>query len=444
MHLTLGVFMNTKTTSNKRAWVVTIAASLYFFYQFIQMNFFNSVNAELREAYHLDAMQLGQLFSMYFYANFLFLLPAGSILDRFSARRILLIAIATTTLGTFLFSMATLYWVAAVGRFMVGAAAAFSFLGCVRIASRWFAPKKMAFVTAMIVTMAMLGGLVAQSPFVALVEYTGDWRVALYLNSALGVIILFVAMWLVEDRPAESKEEALNDQNQLNELGLWRCIKLATLNPQNWLGGLYTALTNLPVFILGGLWGILYLTKVHHITQQQASYATTIFFVGVILGSLAYGWVSDFLGRRVLPMIVGAVLSFIVMCMMMMIPDLSLEALVTLFFLTGFFTSSQVLSYPLIAEINPGYLTGTALSIDSLCIMASGFIVPGLFGWLMEYGRADAVVGRAMDYSAGDFHYAMLLMPASLVLAFVLTFFMRETFCKSIASTPSELSGCNV
>ncbi len=418
--------MNAKTTYTKRAWVVTLTASLYFFYQFIQMNFFNSINGELRATYQLDAVQLGQLFSMYFYANFLFLFPAGSMIDRFSPRKVLLAAIAVTTLGTFIFSMASHYWMAALGRFMVGAAAAFCFLTCIRIASRWFMPQQMAFVTAMVVTMAMLGGLVAQSPFTWLIQYTGSWHTVLYLNSALGLVILIAALLIVQDHPPDATEAALTEHHHLNQLGLWRSIKLAALNPQNWLGGCYTALTNLPVFILGGLWGILYLTNVHHITQEQASLATTIFFVGVILGSLAYGWISDHIGQRVMPMVAGAILSLIVMVLLMYVPSLPFWSLVLLFFLTGFFTSSQVLTYPLIAELNPSYLTSTALSIDSLCIMASGFIVPALFGWLMEIGRDTT----ATTYTATEFNHAMLLMPVALIIAFLITFFMKETNCQ--------------
>lgn len=425
--------MHEKTIHTKLAWIVTLTASLFFFYEFIQMNLFNAINEQLREAYHLDAVQLGQLFSMYFYANFLCLFLAGNLLDRYSTRKLLIFAITLCTVGTFIFSIATAYWMAAVGRFMVGAGASFCFLSCIRIASRWFPPRKMAFVTGVVVTMAMLGGLVAQTPFALLTSYLGDWRQALLINTALGVVILIVTFFIVQDRPADAKENAHADQQQLKELGLWRCIKLAALNPQNWLGGLYTALINLPVFVLGGLWGILYLTQVHHITQAQASYATTMFFVGVIFGSLAYGWISDYLGRRVLPMIVGAVLSLAVMAVLMYVPNLSLMTLIILFFLIGFVTSSQVLTYPLIAELNPIYLTSTAVSIDSLCIMASGFIIPPFFGYLMEGRGVHEVVNGVTVYTAQDFNYAMLIMPASFIVALIITFLMRETFCKSQA-----------
>ena len=417
-----------KTAHTKLAWVVVLTASLFFFYEFIQMNFFNTINPQLRTAFQLDAEQIGQLFSMYFYANALLLFPAGNLLDRFSTKKLLLSAVAVCTIGTFFFTIATQYWLAAAGRFMVGMGAAFCFLSCIRIASRWFPPHRMAFVTGVIVTMAMLGGLIAQTPFELLTQFVGHWRTTLMIDTALGAAIFLAILFIVQDRPpdAQAQEAAKTDHAHLQALGLWRCIQLAALNPQNWLGGLYTALINLPVFILGGLWGVLYLTEVHHITTEQASYATTVFFVGVIVGSLLYGWISDHIERRVLPMIIGAILSLIVMLILMYMPGLSLPAIIFLFFLIGLVTSSQVLTYPTIAELNPPYLTSTAVSIDSICIMISGFIVPPFFGWLME--RSGDTV-----YTAQDFNFAMLIMPISFIIALVLAFFIRETYCRAKA-----------
>lgn len=422
-----------KTAHTKLAWVVTLTASLFFFYEFIQMNLFNAINVQLREAFHLDAVQLGQLFSMYFYANALCLFPAGNLLDRFSTKKLLLFAISICTLGTFIFSIAIDYWLAAAGRFMVGIGASFCFLSCIRIASRWFAPRRMAFVTGIVVTMAMLGGLVAQTPFALLTDYLGSWRHALLLNTGLGLVILLITLFVVKDRPPDAHDSAKQDENRLNELGLWRCIKMAAFNPQNWFGGLYTAFMNLPVFILGGLWGILYLKQVHGLTATQASYATTIFFVGVIFGSPAFGWFSDYIERRVLPMVVGAIMSLIVMGILMYVPGLSFWAIMVLFFLIGFVTSSQVLSYPTIAELNPIYLTSTAVSIDSICIMVSGFVVPPFFGWLMERRGDHELINGVATYTAQDFNCAMLIMPASFIIALIISALIRETYCRSQA-----------
>lgn len=425
--------INQKSEHTKMAWLVTLTAALFFFYEFIQLNLFNAIDVELMKAFKLNAPQLGQLSSMYFYANALCLFPAGILLDRYSTKKLLLGAVALCTIGTFVFAVANNYIVAALGRFLVGMGASFCFLSCIRLASRWFPPSKMALVTGLVVTMAMLGGLVAQTPLAILSDVMG-WRNAVLLDAALGIVVAIAIALIVQDRPPNSQELQHADQAQLKEIGFWRSIKLVLLNRNNWLGGIYTSLMNLPVFLLGALWGIHYLTEVHHISSVQASYATTLFFVGVIFGSPAFGWFSDTIGRRVLPMIIGAILSLIVMIVLMYAPDLSLKELIGLFFLIGFVTSSQVLSYPAIAELNPSTLTSTAVSVDSITIMVSGAIFQPFFGWVMSLHWDHSVSPEGVPlYSAHDFMNAMMIMPIAFVLSIFIGWMITESFCKSQA-----------
>jgi MFS family permease len=414
------------------AWVVVLSSSLYFFYEFIQMNLFASIDRQLMQAFHLNAPELGRLASMYFYANALFVFPAGVLLDRFSPKKLLLTAVIFSALGTLAFGLAQDYWVAALSRFIVGTGAAFCFLGCIRIASRWFPPKKMAFVTGVAVTIAMVGGLVAQTPFALLTNAVG-WRQAVILDAALGAIIFFAIYYWVQDRPPNSQEDVQADKACLQSLGFWQSIGLVMRNPYNWLCGLYTSLMNLPVFLLGALWGIHYLVEVHQLSVVQGSYATTLFFVGVMLGAPVFGWFSDHIGRRVMPMIVGAILSLAVILVLMYVPHLSLMQLIGLFFLIGFTTSSQVLSYPVIAELNPIALTGSAISIDSVTIMLGGVVFQPLFGWFMERNWDHTIVNGVHVYAASDFSSAMLIMPIAFVISLFISFFIKETYCKSQA-----------
>jgi len=286
-------------SSSSRAWLVVLTAASFFFYEFIQLNLFNSIDTVLMRDFNVGASQLGQLASMYFYANTLFLFPAGNLLDRYSTKKLLLFSVALSVIGTFMFAASYSYLFAAIGRFMVGMGAAFCFLSAMRVATRWFPPAKMATVTGVVVMMAMLGGLIAQTPFALLVGYLGDWRQAVYIDGALGIFIFLAIAFIVQDKPDTAVTDVLHDQAQLKKLGLWHCIKLAALNPQNWLGGIYTSLLNLPIFLLGALWGIHYLVEVRHLSIVQASYATTMLFVGVIFGSPAFGYLSDKIGRRI-------------------------------------------------------------------------------------------------------------------------------------------------
>ncbi len=424
--------MKTKTTHTTLAWIVTLTAALFFFYEFINLIFPNAIDVQLMQAFNLNAPQLGMLVSMYFVANALFLFPAGNLLDRYSTRKLLLCAVSVCTLGTFIFAWAPNYIVAGVGRFLVGAGASFCLLSCIRLASRWFPPSRMAFVTGIVVTMAMLGGFVAQSPMVFLTELVG-WRKAVSINGALGIFILIAIALIVQDRPPDSHEKAEQDKANLKSLGFLRSIKLVLSNKNNWFGGIYTSLLNLPVFLLGGLWGMHYLMQVHHLSWIDSSYVASMLFVGVIFGSPAFGWFSDRIGRRCLPMIIGAILSFIVIMLLMYIPSLSRIQLSILFFLVGFVTSSQVLTYPTIAELNPIALTGTAVSIASVTIMLSGVIFQPLFGWILEWKWDHTIIDNVRVYSVQDFNHAMLIMPIAFVIGLVIAFLIRETNCESKA-----------
>jgi MFS family permease len=412
------------------AWIMILTASLFFFYEFIQLNIPNAINVELMHAFNLDAPGLGWLVSMYFWGNVLFLFPAGSLLDRYSTKNIILVSLLFCVIGTFIFALADSSLVAAGGRLIVGCGAAFCFLGCIRLASRWFPPNRMAFVTGIVVTMAMLGGMVAQSPMVYLTKWAG-LRNALLIDASLGIFVTLLIFFVVRDRPKNSEDSAQAEKAHLKSLGFVRGVKLVVMNPNNWFGGLYTSFMNLPVFLLGGLWGMRYLVRVHGLTEIQASYATSILFIGIIFGSPAFGWFSDHVGKRCKPMIWGAILSLIVMLVLMYAPNLSFTSIMVLFFLVGFVTSSQVLSYPTIAELNPTALTGTALSIASLQIMGSGMIFDPLFGWLLEWNWDKTVVDNTPVYSLHDFNTAMWIMPIAFLVSIVIAFLIRETNCES-------------
>ena len=416
------------TVNLGKAWLVTLTAALFFFYEFVQMIMPSAINVQLMQSFHLNAASLGWLVSMYYIANALFVFHAGYFLDRYSTKKLLLGAIAICTVGTFVFGYAQTFTGAAMGRFAVGIGAAFCFLSSMRVASRWFPPRRMALVSGVVVTMAMIGGFVAQTPMVLLSDWLG-WRHAMYVNASFGILVALAVYFIVQDRPPSVKEHETCETHKPH-ISIMKAFKLVILNRNNWLGGVYTSLLNLPVCVFGGLWGVSYLVQVHHLSKVQASYATSLMFVGVIFGSPAYGWISDHMGKRCTPMIIGGILSFFAILALMYLPDLSLTSLMILFFLIGFLTSSQVLPYPAIAELNPPALTGTALGLASFLIMSSGYVFLPLFGWLLERSGDKALVDGITVYSAHDYTLAIWMMPISFIIGLVIAMLMRETNCE--------------
>lgn len=426
---TMNVEKSTHNSNPWSPWIVCFIASLFFFYEFIQMNMFNAINSQLIREFSLTAGELGNMSASYFYANVIFLFPAGMILDRISTRWVVLTALTICTLGTFLFAMAESVQVATLCRFVTGIGSAFCFLSCIRLASRWFSPERMALISGLIVTMAMIGGMMAQSPLTLLVNTVG-WRTALQIDAGLGLVIIGLIVRWVRDYPAHLASLYTIDKKNVTQYGYWKSMSMAFLSRQNWVCGIYTSLLNLPLFLLGGLWGSLYLRNVHHLTSMQSSYVTGMIFLGTIIGSPFMGWLSDRIGLRRKPMFIGAGLSLVVILLMMSTQHFSLASLMLLFLILGFVTSTQVLSYPTIAESNPRIFTATCVSVVSICAISGGAIFEPFFGWLMDRHWSGTMSEGVRTYTGPDFQFAMWLFPIAIIIALCALSMLRETYCR--------------
>ncbi|MFU8797742.1 MAG: MFS transporter [Gammaproteobacteria bacterium] len=413
-----------------RPWLVCLSAALFFFYEFIQMNMLNSLGSYLMNEYQITATQLGSLSGWYFYANLGFLLVAGLLLDRFSTRKIILYAMGSCVIGTTLMAFSHSVLLTGICRFIAGIGGAFCFLSSIRLASRWFPPQRMALMTGLIVTMAMLGGVVAQTPLAMLAEAVG-WRAAVGWIAGLGAVISMIVWKFVFDYPPSLHETYIQEQDELKTLGFWQAKRIAFLNKQNWLAGLFTSLLNLPVSLLGALWGNVYLQKIHHLSTTQAASVTMMIFVGTVIGSPLAGWISDRMGLRRKPMLIGAVLSLLLIILIIYLPQPSMMTLMLLFLGLGLITSTQVISYPTVAESNPKILTATSVSVVSISAIAGYPISQILFGLIMDWHWDGTMAEGMRVYSASNYQFAISIMPIAFLIALIAALCLRETHCKS-------------
>lgn len=426
LEVNVGQFDQNQVRSHKSwvAWAVVLTAALFFFYEFIILNIFNSLNESLVREFGITEAQMGNLSAFYMYANLLLLFPAGIIIDHVSTRRIILIAMSICVSSTFVFSYAPSFFVAELCRFAMGIGGAFCLLSAVRLASRWFEANHMALAVGMVVTLAFIGGMLAQLAHIPIAHF--GWRTVIFSVACAGLVMLAAIYFVVRDFPPGYKKAHPGDISE--ELPFWTSIRLAVSNRQNWLAGLYTCLFNLPVFVFGAFAGGIYLEQVFGMDISQASYICSMIYFGTILGSPAIGWLSDRIGLRKSPMIVFGLLSLATLLLILYGPHWSYYSLMALFFLLGFFTSAQIISYPLIAESNSKSITGAATGVGSTVIMAGGLSMP-IAGWLLEYNWGQKVVDGHRIYALSDFHLAFSILPVAFVIGLIAAAFLRETRC---------------
>ena len=412
-----------KSNSPFKPYLVVFAAALFYLFEFINMNSFNALNDQLREAFHVNALQISNLSAMYFYANVIFMIPAGLLLDRVSTKKLLVSALSLCILSALVFANTNSFITACVCRFITGMGSTLVLLSCAILTSRWIKPTKAGLVLGGAVTLAMFGGMLAQQ-ITCLVDLMGSWRAAVGCIAGLGAVFLVIILWLVEDYPL-GYQETFKSSLDLIHQGFWCNFALALKNKQIWFAGLYASLINITVMIIGALWGKDYLMTSHGFNATNAATAISAVFLGFMVGSPLFGMISDRLRQRKLPMVIGGVLNLFWVLLILHFPFSPMMAGL-IFFMLGLLCASQVLVFPLIIESVPMHITASSEAVSAAVIMGGGAVSQPLFGWLLD--RSAQIPGQ---YSPADFNHAMWMLPIAFFVAIICSLCLRETHCKT-------------
>ena len=411
------------------AWPVWGIAAAFYGYAFFQRVLPSVMVDQLMAEFALGGALLGNLSAFYFYAYAGLQLPVGMLTDRFGPRLVLAVAATLCAGGSVLFSQATSIELAYLGRFLIGAGAAFTWVGALTLAARWFPARRFAMLTGLTIVFGMLGAISGQGPAAALLGGVG-WREVLLGAGAVGFGLAALIILVVRNHPPQS--EAREAPPAAGRIRALAGLKLVTGNPQSWVIAVCTGLISVPLLAFGALWGVPYLMQVYGVGRPEAAFSVSAMLVGMALGGPIIGWISDRIGRRRRPLVVGIVVILTTSLAMFYIPGLPLDAFRALLFLNGLGSGCFVVCYASVRETNTRETAGTALGLVNMLTIGSGAVFQPIVGLLLDLGWDGKMQGGARFYSPETFHNAFLVLPVCAGLALLLSAFVRETWCQPI------------
>jgi MFS family permease len=414
------------------AYLIIFTAGLFFFCESILVNTFGTLSLDIMSDFHINAYELGKLSASYLFANILLLFPAGILLDRVSVKQVLLLSIATCSVGAMIFSQTVNIHTAIACIFISGMGGTFCFLGTMKLASRWFSTHKLAWITGLIITLAMMGGLVAQTP-TALLANTFGWRSVFQILSVLEAMLCLASFFILKDSP---KGHGFKDL-PVDLKTLWKSIQLAVKTPLNWFCGIFTSTMNLPVTLMGAIWGVPFLIQAHGFSRTQASSINALIFVGMIIGPTVAGSLSDYFKSRTKVMFFGVIISLGLILNIIFLKTQSQWIYSILFFALGLFSSVQILGYTVLVERTAQAFTGASLSISCVLVMSGGTFLQPLFGKIMQHQWDGKLIAQTPVYSAEAYQSAMIIFPIAFIIALFMTTLLNfHSKDRASAATP--------
>lgn len=427
--LSLGVettSSSAKLSASTYAWIIWGAAALFYLYEYVLRASPGVMTNELMRDFGVSATALGVFTSAYYFSYVPLQVPCGMIVDWLGTRRVVTISAILCTIGSFMFATSESLFLASVARFIMGAGSACAYLSCLKIASEWFPSQRFAVIAGITMMMGTFGGIFGGKPFAMLVNVT-DWRMAMTIAGFVGLAVSVGAWLVIRDHPTGGVHHKTS-QEPMTLVRLWEGLKVIMSNSQTWLIGIYAALMYTILSAFAEMWGTPYLMAAYEINNETASYGSMLVFIGMAMGC----WVSPLLAnhwrshRKV--MSIGAIGALSMFLPAIYWNNLPLSSVFMLLFFSGFFCGWQILNFAAAKEINPPEFSGTTMGFMNALTMASAPIFQSLLGKLIDlFEEGEVGLDGVKLYSAEAYQYALFAIPASLLLAWVILRFIRET-----------------
>ncbi len=397
------------------AWLLT---AVYYFFQYALRSAPAVMMPQLSDAFGISVVGVASIVGLFYYGYSPFSLVAGAAMDRLGPQRLLPLAACAVGVGALLFATGQSQ-LASAGRFIQGAGGVFALVGAIYIATKNFPASKAATLIGVTQMFGMAGGSAGQfvvGPMIgAGISWSTFWIGMGIIGLAIGAVLFFLI----------PKEEGAQQS------GPWlktTAGAFATVfkNPNSILCGLISGLLFIPTTIFDMVWGVRYLQEAHGVDYGTAVMRSATIPFGWIIGCPLLGLISDRIGYRKPVIIGGAVVLFNCMAWILFGPTKLLPPYI-LGLITGIASGAAMLPYTVIKEVNPLQFGGTATGVVNFINFTFSALLGPVFGWKLQQ-----VSGGASQLELPDFQRAFQPMLAGVLIAIVLTLFLKETGAKKV------------
>jgi MFS family permease len=409
-------------------WLMWGLPAFVFLFGFFHRSAPGVIARDLMQTFSVTGATVGLVGAAYFYSYAGLMLPAGLLVDVYGVRRMMAIGGAVMGAGAIVMGSATSVPMLYAGRLLVGAGAAPTFVGTLKIAAAWFPPERFGFLAALTATVGVVGALVSTLPLAALVSLVG-WRGAFW---GVGFVTLAGAALCaigVRDRPPGVAPAA-----RTGTLGdvLAGAVRVLS-NPHTWPPFL-AFFCFYSVFGNQMLWMVPFLRDVYGLELGPAASYATATSVALLVAAPCIGFASDrVLGRRkALLLALAVVQATLWLLFVATLGALPLPLFYALLFAMGLAGAAFVLVWPIGREVNPPHLDGVAVAVVNLGGFLGAALTQGPIGAVLDARWAGALVEGARRYPVEAYRDVFTICAALAVAATFLTLLMRETRGRNI------------
>lgn len=285
-----------------RALTVWAAAVLVYLAAITGRTSFGVAGVEALDRFGVDASRLAVFTAVQVGVYALAQIPVGLAIDRFGARRTMVIGALVMAVGQITLALTASYPIAILARVLIGAGDASAFLSAMRLLPAWFPLKVTPLFTQLTAGLGQIGQFVSAVPFLMLLHAEGWTAAFLALGSGIALVGIAAAVAIadVPKAPAEpgdtagaSSSHKPDDRATVREM-----LGIVLRHPVCWQGFFthWVGMMHQATFTL--LWGMPLMTLAMGLTPAQAGGVLVVNTVASVAAGPLMGMASARFGAR--------------------------------------------------------------------------------------------------------------------------------------------------
>jgi len=270
----------------------------------------------------------------------------------------------------------------------------------------------------------MLGAAAGEAPVSFLVSEVG-WRHSMLIIAFLFIALAALLYKFIQDNPKAKKHEVRFEKR----ISILESLRIILSHRQTWLNALYAGFLFGPTAVIGESIGPAYLQFGRGFSAHTAAFATGLIFIGWGIGGPLSGWLSDKIGRRKPIMIASALFGILFTTLFVFYPNLNENSAYLLFFAYGMTNTGVAIAYAVSTEIHDRAVVGTSIAFTNMASIFVGALMQPIVGYLVDH-IAGSRGYNVEQLLLSDFQYGFRILPLCSIIALILAFTVKETYCK--------------
>jgi MFS family permease len=186
--------------TSPRAWLIWTIGIFAYLVAVSQRTSVGVVGLEATDRFHASAAQISFFTVLQLLVYAALQIPVGVMVDRFGSRAMIAGGAILMALGQLQLAFADNIPGGVLGRVLVGAGDAMTFVSVIRLIPLWFAPVRVPLLTQLTGMSGQLGQLFSVVPF-ALIIHSAGWTPAFLTLAAMSALAVVLVLVLLQDQP---------------------------------------------------------------------------------------------------------------------------------------------------------------------------------------------------------------------------------------------------